>query len=283
MNVLFTKINRLNIFEAASKMLLVFVLIYSSRISHHYLFLLTAFVVAYSILEVKFYEKSLFWGLTAVFFATGIYTNFYNTGNHTFVTLYLILLMFIASFYKKESAQLLPRNARLLLGVIMLFAVVQKFLNNAFMNGSSLMYLNNRGEFFRQFHRFFPANQNIIQANNASINEQFTSYEALSQPLQLESPNWFFYFDAQTFAYIVIAVEALFFLFLFIKNQWLRNGLFIIFMLGLILTREETGFASLLCILLYLQASKDLPLFKLSYIALFALCISLIISRLGFF
>lgn len=283
MKSLSQKINQLEALEVATKMLLVFVLIYSSRISHHYLFIMTALVISYGVIEKKFFEKPLFWGIVAVFFTTGIHHNFYNTGNHTFVTLYLSLLMLIVSIFRRDASIILHKSARLILGIIMFFAVIQKFVCTTFMNGSSLQYLNNRGDFFRNFHRFFSENQTIIQANNTAINQQLSSYEALFTPIQLESPNWLFYFDAPTFAYIILAVEFLFFLLLFVKNQWLRNGFFTAFVLGLVLTREETGFASLLCILLFLQAQKDNAIFKLVYIGIFGLCISLIISRLGFF
>jgi hypothetical protein len=109
------------------------------------------------------------------------------------------------------------------------------------------------------------------------------SYEQMIQPIELEAPTGIFGFDPELFAYIIIAVEAVFFMLLFVKNQWIRNGFFICFMLGLIFTREETGFASLLCILLFLQAQKDAPIFTIAYLGIFGVCISFIITKLGFF
>ncbi len=283
MNTLLQKTKHLDVFQVASKMLLVFLLLFSSRISHHYLVVMTALVIFYGVFDAKFYEKPLFWAMIAVFYITGVYINFYNTGNHTFVTLYITLLLLIASSFKRDDHTILYKNARLLLGIIMIFAVVQKFLSTAFMSGASLFYINARGGFFGHLQRFFPENKQIVQANEAKVQAQMGSYEEMVQPIELEAPTGIFGFDPELFAYIIIAVEAVFFMLLFVKNQWIRNGFFICFMLGLIATREETGFASLLCILLFLQAQKDAPIFKIAYLGIFGICTSFIISRLGFF
>ncbi|MFO7703498.1 MAG: hypothetical protein R6V37_11015, partial [Psychroflexus maritimus] len=69
----------------------------------------------------------------------------------------------------------------------------------------------------------------------------------------------------------------------FVKNQYLRNIFSTFFIMSLVVTRIETGFASLLCILLFLQAQKDHPVFKLIFIGIFAICISFILTRLGFY
>lgn len=276
-------INRQDIFLLASKMLLIFVLLYSRELSHHYFFLITAFLLVIVVVQREFFKNTLFWLLVASFFCVGIYTNFYNTGNHTFVTLYLVLLMLIASIFRFDSKKILELNSKILLAIIMFFAVLQKFLSKAFIDGSSLYYLNARGSFFRHLQRFFPESKTMVTKNETLLTEQFSSYESLFKPVELTYPNWFFSIEPQHFAYIILIVEILFFIFIFIKNQWLRNGFFVLFMLGLIGTREETGFASLLCILLLLQAQKDSPIFKLIYISLHAICISFIISKLGFF
>ncbi|MCH8534309.1 MAG: hypothetical protein LAT51_04495 [Flavobacteriaceae bacterium] len=226
--------------------------------------------------------KSIFWGLVSCMIIPALVTKYNFTGNHTFVTLYMAVLFLIASFYKKFACKILELNARNLLCIMMLFAVVQKSLSKSFMNASSVSFLNLKGGFFTHFHRFFPENQKIINSNNQLISEQTKSIDGLSNVVELTPVNWFFEFNPSFAVGLILGGEIIFLLLLFVKNQYLRNTFFILFMIGLIATRIETGFASLLCILLFMQARKDHFVFQLTYIGLFALYISLILSKLGY-
>lgn len=281
MKRLLSKIDQADSLHIAGKMFLFFLVVSFSSVSHHYLFALIAIVVTYAIVEPRFTNQYVFWVMISLLILPGLYLQRFIAANHTYLTFYVSILLFLAAYFKAFKKQVLYKNARLLLLIVMGFAVVQKLISKNFMNGSSLLYINNGGGFFYHFRRFFPDNQDVINANLQLISAQKKSVESLLTSIELTTPNWLFPFDATYLVWLVLGVELIFCLLLFAKNQYVRNCYFIGFMLALIIFRIETGFASLLCILLFLQAQKDNSIFKLAYVALFGLYMSMILTRLG--
>ncbi|GEM_PF-3254719 len=282
MKKLFNRIAANSSLELAAKMYLIFLIIFYVWISHHYIFPIVAFALLYAITNKKFLQSPVFWLIISICFIPGLYADYYKTGNHSFVAFYIALLFLIACSYKKHHKQILYLNAKVLLAIIMSFAVIQKVLSDTFMDGSSLSYLNSRGGFFTHLQRFFKENQNLIYQNKNLIEDQASSVEKLNQSIELTSINWIFEYNPSLAVVAVLLVEVFFVLFLFVKNQYVRNSYLIIFISTLILTRVETGFASLLCVLLFLQAQKDHSAFKAIYICIFCIYISLILTRLGY-
>ena len=281
MNSFLTKINEKNSFKWATKMYLCYLLLFYSKISHHYFLIISALVIFYAIIDKKFLFKPSFWGLTILVIIPEVIRGYYYTGNHTFVLLYLAILLFIASYYSSHRDKILYFNTKLLLTIIMFFAILQKLLSKAFLDGSSLSYVNYSGGFLTHLQRFFPENQKIISANKNLIAEQIKNADGLSKTIDITPVHWLIDFNPKLAVGFILGAEVLFLVMLFIKNQYARNIYFSLFMLGLVLTRIETGFASLLCILLFLQAQKDKIEFRLIYVGLFSLFIALILSKLG--
>ena len=279
-------LNRLQIendFAMAGKMFLIFLLIVFVRISHHYFFGLVAFVIFYTLLSKDFLLKSRFWFLVSLAIIPGIWDKFNFTANHFFLVLYMAVLFMIATYFSKFRSQVAAINAKAILGIIMFFSVLQKLLSENFMNGSVLVFLNLKGGFFTHFQRFFPDNEEIIAENLNRIQEQASTVESLSKSIELTPVNWIVEFDTSVLVPVILATEALFLLLLFVKNQYIRNGFFSLFVIALIFTRYETGFASLLCILLFMQAHKDRLIFRLIYIGIFSIFVSITLSKLGLF
>ena len=281
MNKFLNRLQIKNELGMARKMYLIFLLISYSKISHHYFFGLVAFVVFYALVSKNFISKSGFWLLISIAVVLGIWNKFYFTGNHGILLFYMAILLMIATYFSKFKTKVAMINAKVILGIIMFFAVLQKLLSEKFMNGSSLAFLNLKGGFFTHFQRFFPNNEEIIEENIKCIEEQTSTVESLSTSIELSPVHWLIEFDTSILVPLIIVAETVFLLLLFVKNQYIRNGFFSLFVIALVFTRIETGFASLLCILLFLQAHKDHLIFKLTYIALFSFYVSLILSRLG--
>ena len=85
------------------------------------------------------------------------------------------------------------------------------------------------------------------------------------------------------FTYLTIAVEVIFAVLLFTNFKKLKNWFFVVFVSILILTRQETGFVSMICILLMMQLGKENSIFRAIYLLLFLISQSLIIVKWGFF
>lgn len=282
MKKILNRLHHKNNLALASKMYLTFLLIFFTSISHHYFFIIFTVLIFYALVNQDFIFKASFWVLVVFAILPGLYTKFLFTGNHSFVTFYLAILFLIASYFSKYSNQILYKNSKMLLAIMMFFAVFQKLLSKTFMDGSSLSFINNTGGFFTHFQRFFPKNQKIINTNNQLISNQIKNTEGLVTSVELEPVNWIFEFNPELTVGFILSVEILFLVLLFVKNQYLRNIFFIFFIMSLVVTRIETGFASLLCILLFLQAQKDNIEFRLIYVVLFAFYTSLSVSGLGY-
>jgi len=276
-----SKINQADNLALAGKMYVFFLTLYFSNISHHYFFGFIALLIIYGIIEKEFIFKSVFWLSICLLILPGLISKLNITANHAYLTFYVAILFLLAAYFKKIKNEILYKNSKFILGIVMGFAVLQKLLSDTFMSGSSLAYMNYGGGFFTHFKRFFPQNQEIINANLNRISEQTNGFDGLQTTIEFVSPNWLIEFDATLLVWIILLVEIVFCVMLFVKNQYVRNSFFMLFMLGLISFRIETGFASLLCILLLLQAQNDKPIFKLAYIAIFGLFISMILTKLG--
>ena len=270
-------------FAVASNMYLVFLLIFFSRLSHPYFFALLALVIAYALVSRDFAKHSFFWLLVTLSILPGFWFKFYFAGNHVFLIIYLSILFMIANYFSEVREKIAAINAKVLLGSIMGFAVLQKLMSESFMSGSSLAFLNTFGGFFTHLQRFFPKNQALIADNLKRLEDQTSSLEGLSTTTEFSPIHWGLDIDTNLLVSIILGTELLFVVLLFVKNQYLRNGFFIIFIATLIVVRIETGFASLLCILLFLQAQKDHLIFRLSYVVIFSVFISFILNKLGVF
>ena len=273
------KINAFSSLELASKCFLLFLLLYATRLNSIYLFPVVIAVLLIGFINKSFFTKSYFWILVALLFLPNFIRIYFLKANHFFVMFYVVLIFIIASRYYYSQSKVLQVNAKYLLALMMVLAVVQKFISEQFMSGETIGYLAYTGQLFRLPLLFIADAQEAISQNNTAINKAGLM---IGERVNLERPFPFFEEFVTLFTYLTLIAELIFAGLLFIKNKAIKNWFFITFVLLLIITREETGFISLVSILLMMQLGESQSIFRPIYFLLFLISIALIITNWGF-
>ncbi len=274
------KINAYPKIEITAKCFLLFILLYSTKLNALYLIAIIFFLLFSFFVRQDFYKDARTWFLIACLFIPNFISQYYLVANHYFVMFYMLIIFIIGSYYVSESHQILKTNAKWILALMMILAVIQKLLTEQFIQGNSIGFLMYFGELFKLPFRFLTESQDAIVGNAKFLNPNTAE---LSEVKNLQPTIPFFKTFSKYFAYSTIIVEIIFAGLLFVKNNLVKNWFFIGFVSLLILTREENGFIALLCILLMMQLEdKDNSVFRTVYLSLFLLSISLIITRWGY-
>jgi hypothetical protein len=245
---------------------------------------LKGFLAVLSVLLLVFNQKNLFTvsllTLTLVFIGFEIYINYYVTANHVFLLFYMALLLFMVQINTHNASQIIFFNAKALLSLVLFFGGLQKVLSESFWNGDLMHYMFMRGELAQPLFQmdFF---QDYFSENRATISTFKKSFSNPDDTLFLkpliDSQSFIFYM----FSLFVIFIEFLLAVFVWIKNERVKFFSFALFLVGLLLTRLETGFASLLCLLLLVQLPSGFKKIKTFYALLFLICSLLIVSGIG--
>ncbi|MFN2260918.1 MAG: hypothetical protein ABR595_02480 [Psychroflexus sp.] len=281
MKQLIDRINQIPLFKLVTSCFLLFLVIYSPRLKAIYVTYLVFAALAYVLIDKAFYKKPYFWLIVLGLLIPRLYASFLFIGNHYFVMIYLILIFMIVAFYKTNSEKILSHNATVLLVLIMSFAVLQKLLVPDYLNGTSLAFLGYSGNIFKYIFYFNEDYRNIFHENAVKMSELYQHPISQNPRIQLQPIFKKFPQVIIWFSYMTLIAEILFVVALFVKNQWIKHGFIIFFLLSLLVTREETGFLSMLCILLMMHLGKQNTYYRAAYLGIFILCISLIIVGKG--
>ena len=235
-------------------------------------------ILVFSI-DKSYFLKPLFWLSTILLLLPYFLENYFLIANHSFITIYILLVLCISCYFKEDQNKILRINAKYILAILMIFAVFQKLISDEFISGQMIGYMGYTGELFKFPIWFFPDIKDAISYNNEQIFKEITN---LPETLTLKNPIPYFDKFSIIFSYITILVEIVFAFLLFVKSTILKNSFFALFVLTLIFTRQETGFILLLNILLMMQLGSKSPIFKVIYFSFFILSLGLTIVRWGF-
>jgi hypothetical protein len=241
------------------------------------------FVLLAAVLMV-FYKKKRFskalWLLLLLFLGYEIYKNYFLTANHVFLMFYIALLLFMVQFCQDKASSIIVFNSKALLSLVLFFGGLHKVLSESFWNGDLMNYMFLRGELAQPLFQM-DLFQNYFSENREAISTFKKSYTNSEETLFLRplfgSQHFIFY----VFSLFVVFIEFLLAAFVWIKNERIKFFSFALFLVGLLFTRLETGFASLLCLLLLVQLPFSAYYYKLFYAFLFALCSLLIVFGVG--
>jgi hypothetical protein len=192
---------------------------------------------------------------------------------------YIALLLVIATYFKSNQNKILILNAKWLLVLIIGFSVVHKFLSDEYMSGEFFGYYFYTGQFLELPLNLWPEIQAISKKNVLEISK----ISKIHQEIILRPPFKYIEEISIGFAYLTIAVEVAIVGLLFSNLKTLKNVLFTLFLVLNILLTGETGFVSMLCVLLIMQLGNERSIFRLIYLLIFILSMSLIISKKGLF
>jgi hypothetical protein len=266
-------------------LVLVFILLYTSQFFnqwwHFKLLLITTLMVAH-FTKFRFKFPIVFWGLTVLLTSLDFIEHYFYIANHGFVLFYLSFLVFLTHFYPLERVKILRINSLSILILIMFFGAIQKISSPDFMSGNFIAFTALKGDLFKPFQWAHLA-PDVFNHNLELINEKLKDIPSSDDHLKLQTPFLGFETFSYYFSIIVMLFEFLMIPVLLIKSVHLKNSILLFFLTGLLFTRLETGFISLLVILSIAQLPSAEKTFKFLYLGLFAVCLGLILVRVGYY
>lgn len=220
-----------------------------------------------------------FWFMVVFVIAYEILQHYFIAANHLFVLFYLGVLILIARIYFYNASGIIEQNTKMILSLLLFFGGLQKLLSTSFLQGDLMHFMFLQGQLAEpllQTETF----QSYFQENNDALAQYAQNYPSGSKHVFLRPiiPHQYFFF--YLFSIFIIAVEFVLAAMVWIRNQKLKFIFFSVFLIGLLLTRIETGFASMLCLMLAIQLPSIEKTYKWCYLILF--CICLILMAVGF-
>lgn len=264
-------------------LLLVFILVFSFGNKNQWwplqFILITALLLAhFTKLRIKF--PIAFWGLTLLLTSLDIIQAYFVVANHSFVLFYMTSLVLLSYFYPLHRINILKINSLSILVLILFWGAVQKVLSPSFLNGDYISLTTIKGQLFKPLllAKLIP---DVFAENITLINEFRKTLPHPETFIQLKKPFAGFESFSYYFSLFIIVSEFLMVPVLFLKNNNLKNSFILLFLSGLLFTRFETGFISLLIILSVAQLPATEKTFRFLYLGLFAVCITLMLLKIG--
>ncbi len=221
-----------------------------------------------------------FWGSICLFLTYKLLVTYFQAANHIFIALY-ISLAFLIYFLWGKKKEVLQTNMLLILGLTLLFSGFQKIASTDYRSGDYFLYMMQRGDFLwplkhlsQTYRSITAANLEIIN-NSRGIYPEYTSFLALSMPMG-HAKNVAVYLS-----YFSIGIELLSGCLILVKPRaFISHALVLTTIFGVFITRQETGFLTLLCVLgLVLSENKYL---QFTYAATAVVFLGLILLGVGF-
>lgn len=266
---------------------MIFFMVYSNAIFNKFWYL-KMFLLLIIILScfIEIHKKQMIialGGIVGLQAMITFYFKYYLDGNHCFVIIYLGLVLILAHLFYKERNNIILKNSLWMAVIIMFFGAFQKLLSTPYLSGDFMNFVYMQGglfkitEIFEPIKFYFEANKEAINTFN-ELKPNLVNFIKL--PLFYENQTNMLYF----FSWFVIVIEFVFVLVLFIKNQFFKHVFLLFFLFSLLLTRQETGFLSLVSLICFAQLPKEInKIIYIGYLTFFFLCLILIHLGKGFF
>ncbi|WP_299101705.1 hypothetical protein [uncultured Winogradskyella sp.] len=205
--------------------------------------------------------------------------SYFWVANHHFLLLFVVLSMVFYGYH--QSNVILYKNVQALLIIVLCASVIHKLFSYQFISGNFYYHSINQGTIFKSLFYFFPDSLEIANSNAESIKELNETDPNLLGKIKLVDvfPN--LRIITIVFAWMTIIVEFLAAVALLSKpkSKWTHLVL-IAMILGILFTKLETGFMSLLsiCGLLLCNHLK----LKIVYLIVAIACLTMIITKIGY-
>lgn len=237
-------------------------------------------LIATLIVNPRSIYKPVLWSLIAIILGIDLATGYFFEANHHFLLFYLVLVTLLyTSIYKTQI--FLYDNIKYLTFIVLALSGIQKWLSTSFTSGDFYYYLINTGQIFERITPFFHDASQTISENRKAIGTLWQTNPANNEiiPLKEVFPN------TRTFSlflsWITIGYELLVAGMILIKpKSLLTHILFILLIIGIFMTRMETGFLATLSLCGYLLTTHKITSWVYFILSLFF--IILMVSRIGF-
>lgn len=225
-----------------------------------------------------------FWAGVALVLSADLVQDYFLMPNHHFVLFYFCLVLFIVfSAPEDQRDRILSVNSRWLIAGIMFFGALQKALTPEYASGGFFGSMVLTGEFFKPGLLFFPGIRAVMAENKELLLQICATEPTYGESCHFIAPFPHLKAYSAFFAYAVVLGELLVALvFAFAESpKWRHVALFSI-ILSVFITRLETGFLSILCLLGIAHCPAGWLKHRMAYTGLILLFVSLIIIGAGF-
>jgi hypothetical protein len=216
-------------------------------------------------------KSGFVWTILAAVMIVGLIQIWYSADNHTYLTVYWVMTVAICLFAKNRM-EVISYNARILIGLCFLFAVIWKLLAPEFSDGTFFYFT------FLTDSRFFEFAELIAGVNQEMRGHNILVYNTLSDPMSRAVAGGMqstpFLAQLSVFlAYWTLLVEGwiavAFLLPLSSKLSTWRDIPLVIFMITTYPIATVSGFASLLAVMGFAQCTEQNRLMRTVYLAVF--------------
>ncbi|MBC3847818.1 hypothetical protein H8K90_15580 [Winogradskyella echinorum] len=229
-----------------------------------------------------FHKKTkhpIIWILLFLLLIFDLSHSYFWLANHHFMLMFLVLIVISYSYHRQS--EVLLKNVQLLLAFVILASVIQKITSSQFMSGNFNYYMINRGTLFGNFLNFFPENHEIAKRNVESFIALNATDPNLHQSIIIKNvnPNVRLISIILVWGTIILESIVAFAILWKPKSTW-THVFFTTMIVGILITRLETGFMALLAICgIFLCRNLKLRLFNVLVVLG---CAALIITKYGY-
>lgn len=216
--------------------------------------------------------------------ATHIVTNWPGPANHAYVFVYLCLILLVTAWQAPEDRALVfAKNTQYLLLAILVIATFQRIITPGYLDGSINAFWLANGGYGKPLYTFSSGWSEVVRSNHELLNGYYNGTPYRVDSLQLEAPISNLRFWGQVVSIGTLATEMVVgVLFVWGRTAAWKHVPLIGLVLLVFVTREESGFLSLLCIMGIANTGSGSTAWRWIYVALIAAMQLLLLANFGF-
>lgn len=256
-------------FDLSLALTLLLLLLYS----HHYWYIqIPLSVIAITGLIFPHLRTSpVLWAAATFIVAVGTYTNWYTVDNHKYLLTYWCVAIFCA-LLTRDPEQTAEKAARCLIGLVFLFAVMQKTISDNFLNSAFFYYELLLDERFSALAKYVGGISDQTNALNMAARRALVNYDSTLTEVHLVGTE-----NAATLAvfitwwnYLIQVIIGI--MFLALRSTWLssmRDAWLLVFLFTTYLFAPVIGFGWVLAIMGIAQTEIQRTKLRVLYVAAF--------------
>lgn len=264
-------VDHLDIRNVSVAMTLILVLLYTG--DQWYLKMPIILLVSAGVVFEDVRRSSTFWlSISALLLFTAL-TNWYYQDNHKYLISYWCLAIFF-SCLSANPQKVLAKNARLLIGLTFLFAVIWKIIAPDYINGDFFKYTFLTDQRLASAAVFIGGLELEQLEANRNARQFMADVPVPDQDIKVQSTPGVDVLAIITTWWVLI-IESLVAIAFLSREQWLisyyRDVIFIVFIITTFSVAPVIGFGLVLTIMGFAQSDKEHPRTVMSYFLLFFL------------
>ena len=223
----------------------------------------------------------LLWGMVSLFFTQLLISKYYVVANHHFVITFMSWSVWWYFLYPSQNKERLGFHFSIMMGLVLFFSAVHKFISPEFRSGSFFLHEMNLGYFLKPFKMLIPEWKQAAESNKQLFIEMMKTPPDAQQNVNMKNVVSGAPKIALWGSYFAIGMELVATLALWIRPASKgTHCIFVITILSIFLLRQETGFLALLTLMaFYLSPGK---IFNGIYMLLLTVFATFIATHWGF-